>query len=208
MKARLAFRVAALAAATLLGASCASRPAPPPPEAGAPPPAPAGAERAHAADPAADLSSMMSGTWQGVTPGNDLSVSIEPVVIRNLNHPYDLFLQIRGRFENDNVAQQGYLHVYNQGSSVGLGYIPHFDPTVSGLSSRAARFSASEVNAACSLYVRPSGDGYAGDTRGGVTCAFAIRGAIGPWMLRVEPGTLAVQNERTGETLRFRKTGS
>jgi hypothetical protein len=150
---------------------------------------------------------MMSGTWRGVTPGNDLSVSIEPVVIRSLNHPYDLFLQVRGRFENDNVSQQGYLHVFNQGSSILLGYIPHFDPTVSGLSSRAARFTASEANAACSIYLRLSGDGYAGDTEGGPTCAFAIRGAIGRWMLRVEPGTIMVQNDRTGETLRFRKTG-
>lgn len=204
MTSSLTFRLAVVASAGVLGASCASHPAPPA-ETGVPPPAAAGSVRA--GDPAAQLSSMMSGTWRGVTPGNDLTVSIEPVVIRNLNHPYDLFLEVRGRFESDNVSQQGYLHVSNQGSSILLGYIPHFDPTVSSLSTRAGRFTASEVNAACSLYLKPSGDGYAGDTEEGPTCAFAIRGAIGRWTLRVEPGTITVQNDRTGETLRFRRTG-
>lgn len=187
----------------LLFVSCVHNPAPPPPDRPAPPPS---AER-RAGDAAADFSSMLSGTWQGVTPGNELVVRIEPVVIRNLNHPYDLFAEIRGRFENDNVAQEGYLHVITQGQGVLLGYIPHFDPTISSFSSRATRFTASEAAAACSLYLRPSGDGWAGDAEGGPTCAFAIRGAIGKWMLRVEPGTLTVQNEGTGETLRFRKAG-
>lgn len=206
MKFSLMFRLAALAAAGVLGASCASRSGSPPAETGYA--ASAAAQRVHTGDTAAEVSSMMSGAWHGVTPGNDLNLWIEPVTIRNLGHPYDLFLEVRGRYEKDNVSQQGYLHVSIQGSSVLLGYIPHFDPTITSTSPRAGRFTSSEAGAACSLYLKPNGDGYAGDTEGGPTCAFAIRGAAGRWMLRVEPGTIAIQNEQSGETLRFRRTGS
>ncbi len=180
-------------------AACTSNPAPPPG-------APAAPERTRPpADPVAHLSAILSGRFQGVTPGNDLQIWIEPVVLRTLSHPYDLFLQVRGRFEGDNVAQEGYMHLANQGRDVYVGYIPHFDPTISPLSPRAGRFTASEANAACSLYFTPRGDGYEGETQGLSSCAFAVRGATGKWLVRAEPGTLTLRNEQSGETLRFRR---
>lgn len=185
----------------VFAAACtASNPAPPPP-----PGAPAPERRRSVADPVADLAGMLSGRFQGATPGNGLQLWIEPVVLRTLSHPYDLFLQVRGRFEDVNVAQEGYIHLANQGRDVYLGYIPHFDPTISPLSPGAARFTSSELNAACSLYLTPRGDGYEGETQGLSSCAFAIHGATGKWWLRVEPGMITVRNVQSGETLRFRR---
>ena len=156
-------------------------------------------------DPAADLAGMLSGRFEGTTPGNKLILNIQSVVIRSLEHPYDLFLEVSGRFEDTNVHQDGYLHLANQGSQVAVGYIPHFNPAVSALSPGAGRFTASEVNAACGVYFQPQGDGYMAETVGSTTCAFAIRGAIGKWEIRVEPGTITLRNEQTGETLRFKR---
>lgn len=152
----------------------------------------------------ADLASMLGGRYEGVTPGNKLHLNVTGVAFHSLSHPFDLFLEVSGQFDDTNIREQGFLHLSNQGRGVYVGYIPHFDPTVSGLSPRAARFTASEANAACSLYLEPQGDGFFGDTQG-TTCALAIRGALGKWSLRVEPGGLVVRSESSGETLRFRR---
>ncbi len=158
-------------------------------------------------NPVADFAGMFSGHYDGVTPGNELRLNIQPVGFQSLSHPYDMFIEISGRFDGDNVRQQGFLHLESQGRGVSVGYIPHFDPTVSAMSPRASRFSASEANAACQLFVEPQGDGFVGDNQG-QSCAFAIHGAVGRWTLRVEPGALVVRSEASGETLRFRRTSS
>ncbi|MEO8429955.1 MAG: hypothetical protein ABI592_00490 [Acidobacteriota bacterium] len=192
----------AIAASALL-AACTTNPAPPPSGAGDSGAPPARSER-RGSNPVADFASMMVGRFEGVTPGNRLNLIVNSAGFHSLRHPYDLFLEVSGQFDDDNVRQQGFIHLETQGRGVYMGYIPHFDPTVSALSPRATRFSSSEANAACALYLEPEGDGFAGETQG-TTCAFAIRGAIGSWTLRVEPGTLVVQSKTSGETLRFRR---
>lgn len=169
-------------------------------------PAPGGGERS-SQNPQADLAAMLSGRFAGITPGNGLTLNIQNVPIRSLSHPYDLFLEVSGKYQDSNVHQDGYLHLSPQGRNVFVGYIPHFDPSVSPLSPDAARFSATESQAACSLSFEPSGDGYVGEAGESNTCAFAMRGAVGKWEIRVEPGSVAVRNEISGETLRFRRDG-
>lgn len=208
---RMTFSVS-LALAALFAACTTSNPAPPPSGsayASAPPPsgAPSGASERRSGDPTATFAEMLGGRYEGVTPGNNLRLSVQTVGFHSLSHPYDMFVEISGQFDNDNVRQQGFLHLEAQGRGVYVGYIPHFDPTVSALSPRASRFSANEANAACSLYMLPQGDGFVGENQG-TTCAFAIRGAVGRWSLQVEPGGLVVRSESSGETLRFRRTTS
>jgi hypothetical protein len=164
-------------------------------------------EARRSSNPAADLAAMLSGRFEGASPGNKLTLNIQSVGIRSLEHPYDLFLEVRGKYQDDNVHQEGYLHLHNQGRDVAVGYIPHFDPTVSALSPGAARFTSSEINAACSVYFKPVGDGFVADTAGSTTCAFALRGAVGKWEIRAEPGTIVVRNVESGETLRFKRVG-
>lgn len=196
----IAIGLAALVACTT------ANPAPPPSGTMPASPPPAAPERRRG-DPVAEFAAMLGGRWEGVTPGNNLRLNIETVAFHSLAHPYDMFLEISGQFDGTNVRQQGFLHLESQGRGVYVGYIPHFDPAVGALSPGVGRFSASEANAACSLYIQPRGDGFFGDNQG-PTCAFAIHGAIGRWSLEVQPGMLVVRSETSGETLRFRRLGS
>jgi hypothetical protein len=150
-----------------------------------------------------DLSLMLSGKWEGATPGNNLRLDITSATT-DPEHPYDLFLTVTGRFQDTNLRQQGLIRLESQGRSVYFGYIPHFDPTITALSPNASRFTAEEANAACGFHMKPEGDGFVGDTVGS-SCARAIRGAVGKWIVQIEPGSIRVQNAKSGETLRFKK---
>ena len=167
----------------------------------------ASAALAQGSDPPVYLvSSMLSGTYEGITPGNHLTLSFSPVTLEPAR-PFDLFLSVTGRFENDNVVQQGVIRLETQGRDVYWTYIPHFNPAVTALSADAGRFTERELSSACSFVVNSKGDGFAGDTLGNATCAMAMRGAVGKWRVELEPGSIRVHNVDSGETLRFRKTG-
>ena len=151
-----------------------------------------------------ELSQMLSGTWQGSTPGNDLRLTIRSATT-DPSHLYDLYLQASGRYQSTNVRQQGLIRLESQGRGVYFGYIPHFDPGTSSLSVNVSRFTEAEANAACGLVMDPRGDGFAGETVGS-TCVRAIRGAVGKWTIEVEPGSIRIRDVKSGETLRFKKT--
>lgn len=150
-----------------------------------------------------DLSSILSGTFEGVTPGNELRLVIRSVTT-DPSHPYDLFLSVSGKFQDTSVRQQGLIRLEPQGKSVYFGYIPRFDATVTALSPDAARFSEREANAACGFHLKREGDGFTGETTGS-SCAIAMRGATGKWSIQVEPGAIRLQNTKTQETLRFKR---
>ncbi|HEY3203195.1 MAG TPA: hypothetical protein VGL03_05995 [Thermoanaerobaculia bacterium] len=153
-----------------------------------------------------DIAAVLSGTFEGSTPGNHLTLDLRPVSI-DPAHPHDLFLQVTGKFENDNIRQQGVVRLEQQGQDIYFTYIPHFNPAVTALSNDAGRFTESELSSACSFVLKPRGDGFFGDTLGSATCARAMRGAIGKWTVELEPGNLRVRNTDSGETLRFRQVG-
>jgi len=153
------------------------------------------------------VSSQLSGTFEGITPGNHLTLNLSPVTLEPAR-PYDLFLSVTGMFEKDNVVQQGVIRLETQGRDVYFTYIPHFSPQVTALSADAGRFTERELSSACSFVMNPRGDGFSGETLGVTTCALAMRGAIGKWTLDIEPGSIRVRNNESGETLRFRKAGA
>lgn len=152
-----------------------------------------------------EISSMLSGTFEGSTPGNHLRLNLSSVTLEPAR-PYDLFLSVTGTFEKDNINQRGVIRLETQGADIYFTYIPHFNPLVTVLSNDAGRFTERELSSACSFVLKPRGDGFAGDTLGAATCALAMRGAIGKWSLEIEPGTLRVRNVDSGETLRWKKT--
>ncbi len=154
-------------------------------------------------NPEIELSKQLSGIFRGSTPGNDLSLTIRSVTT-DPSHLYDLYLQVSGKYQGTNIRQQGLIRIESQGKSAYVGYIPHFDPTVSSMSANAARFSDEEANAACGVVMDPKGDGFEAETVGS-TCARAIRGALGKWTIQVEPGSLRIRDTKTGETLRFKR---
>ena len=153
-----------------------------------------------------DIAAILSGTFDGSTPGNHLRLDIRNLAI-DPEHPYDYFVAITGQFEKDNVRQQGVIRLERQGKDIYFTYIPHFNPQVTALSADAGVFTERELSAACSFVMNPRGDGFYGDTLGTTSCALAMRGAVGKWEVEVEPGTIRVRNTDSGETLRFRKAG-
>ena len=153
-----------------------------------------------------DIASILSGTFEGSTPGNHLRLDLRPLAI-DPQQPYDLFLQVTGQFEKDNVHQQGVIRLERQGSDIYFTYIPHFDPATTAMSSDAGRFTERELTSACSFVVKPKGDGFAGETLGSTTCALAMRGALGKWSVELEPGGIRLRNTVSGETLRFKQVG-
>jgi hypothetical protein len=153
-----------------------------------------------------DIASILSGTFEGSTPGNRLRLDTRSVTI-DPGHPFDLFLQVSGQFQKDSVRQQGVIRLEAQGQDIYFTYIPHFNPAITALSSDVGRFTERELNSACSFTLKPKGDGFVGDTLGSTTCALAMRGAIGKWSLEIEPGNLRLRNLDSGETLRFRQVG-
>ena len=153
-----------------------------------------------------DIASILSGTFEGSTPGNHLRLDLRPLAI-DPEHPYDLFLQVTGQFEKDNVHQQGVIRLERQGNDIYFTYIPHFDSATTALSSNAGRFTERELTSACSFVVKPRGDGFAGDTLGSTACALAMRGALGKWSVELEPGGIRLRNTTSGETLRFKQVG-
>jgi len=154
-------------------------------------------------NPVFEVATILSGTFKGSTPGNELRLDLRPV-ITDREHLYDLFLECTGKYQGVNVRRQGLVRLEAQGATVYLGYIPHFDATVSVLSPEATRFSESEANAACGLTLLPRGDGFAGETPGS-TCATALRGVIGKWTIELEPGSIRLRDVKSGETMRFKR---
>jgi hypothetical protein len=151
--------------------------------------------------PVFGVASILSGTFKGTTPGNELRLDLRSVTTDS-DHPYDMFLECAGKYQGVNVRRQGLIRLESQGGKVYLGYIPHFDATVSSLSPEVTRFTESEANAACGLTLVPRGDGFMGETPGS-TCAAAMRGALGKWTIEIEPGSIRLREVKSGETLRF-----
>lgn len=162
-----------------------------------------GGRASAAQSPAYDLSAILSGTFEGSTPGNKLRLTLRNVTT-DPSHPYDLFVQVTGSYQGGTVRQQGVLRLEATGRDVSLSYIPHFDPTVTALSGDATRFSDQEASAACGINMKPRGDGFAGETLGS-SCAIAIHGAISKWTIETEPGSIRLRDAKTGETLRFQR---
>lgn len=156
-------------------------------------------------DQALETAKILSGTFRGSTPGNELRLDLRPI-LTDASHPSDLFLEVTGKYQGETVRRQGVLRFETQGKSVYVGYVPHFDPTVTASSADVARFTDSEANAACGFTLARRGDGYAGETSG-ASCAFALRSNIGKWSVEIEPASIRLRDVRTGETLRFRQEG-
>ena len=152
-----------------------------------------------------EIASMLQGRFEGSTPGNNLVLSMSTITI-DPAHPWDVFVQVTGRFEKDIVRQQGVIRLESQGEDIYFTYIPHFDPAVTVLSNDVGSFTERELTSACSFIMKPAGDGFAGETLGITACALSMRGAIGKWSVELEPGGIRLRSVQTGETLRFTQT--
>jgi len=150
-----------------------------------------------------EITAILSNTFEGSTPGNELRLDLRPVPT-DPEHVHDLFLSVTGKYQGQIVRRQGLLRFEPHGKDVYLGYIPHFDATVTWTSPKVAVFTDEEAGAACGFNLVPRGDGFAGETSG-ASCAFALRGAAGKWSVEMEPGSIRLRSVESGETLRFKR---
>jgi hypothetical protein len=155
-----------------------------------------------------DIGPMLTGTFQGSTPGNNLTAITTGTLSPTNGSIFNLTMRVTGTYMDSGVREQGVIHLENQGRTVSLQYIPHFDPAVGMITSDALQFTPRELESACNFDVKPRGDGYVGETVGTTTCARAIRGAVGKWSFEVEPGSIRIRSSDTGETLRFKRVSS
>jgi hypothetical protein len=151
------------------------------------------------------LAAILSGNWQGSTPGNNLQLRATSLTT-DPSHPYDLFIEVAGKYQEDNIRLQGVMRFDIEGRDVLVTYVPHFDPSVTALSQNATVFTDREATAACGCNFKQRGDGFIGETLGS-SCAVAIRGANSKWTVEAEPGSLRLRESTTGETLRFKRVG-
>ena len=168
--------------------------------------APNAEPRRAAANPAVDLGSMLTGTFEGSTPGNNLTAVLLGTLSQSTGTEFNTSMRVTGKYNESPIRQQGVIHLESRGQTVYLQYIPHFDPTVGTLTTDMLRFTPRELESACNFDMKPRGDGYVGETIGTTTCARAIQGAIGKWTFEVEPGSIRIRNSGTGETMRFKRT--
>jgi len=155
-----------------------------------------------------EIGPMLTGTFQGTTPGNNLSAVIVGNSSPNVGSVYNLSMRVTGTYRDGGVREQGVIRLENQGRTVSLQYIPHFDPAAGTLTTDALRFTPRELESACNFDVKARGDGYFGETVGSTSCARAIHGAVGKWSFEVEPGSIRIRNSESGETLRFKRTST
>jgi hypothetical protein len=153
---------------------------------------------------AGELAEMLAGTFQGSTPGNDLSLIVTSVMSPASPSQFDLPIRVSGKYGDSGARLQGVIHLENQGKGVLLQYTPHFDPVVGGFSAEL-QFTPQELAATCNFDVNVRGDGFFGQTIGSTTCVRAIRGAVGTWTFEVETGSIRIRNSGSGETLRFKR---
>jgi hypothetical protein len=65
--------------------------------------------------PVASIAAILSGTFQGSTPGNELRLDLRSVPT-DAEHPYDLFLEVSGKYQGQSVRRQGLLRLETQGA--------------------------------------------------------------------------------------------
>jgi hypothetical protein len=157
------------------------------------------------AQPVTRVSSILSGTWQGDTPGNGLMLRVTgvgraPTAVRDR-----LYVSVLGKYQGVNVQQQGILHLESQGTGAFATYLPLSNPARTPVSPNVRRDLWFNPSANCQVDFLPLSDGYGGDTISSAQCAQAIRGAAGRWSVQLDSGRLMLRNVHTGATLLFRK---
>lgn len=162
-----------------------------------------GAERSGKVSSVLDLASMLSGNWQ--EEGSDLRLEISSTGSALNGGTYELFASASGQANGRAVSERAVIALEWEGDDAEVSVVPRFDRTVTMLSD-VTQPSAAEINAACTLTMVPTRDGYSAETRGGETCLRAVQGAIGRWNIEVTRDTLRLFGSGD-QQLVFRRAG-
>ena len=159
---------------------------------------------ARGSGPASDVASLLNGTYQLQEGNNNLRLDVSST--SGVGSRYDLLATASGTYEGRNVSEQSVLRIQTEGPDVLVNIIPQFGEPVTQVSPDVDQFSQREIQAACTLYLRPYDEGWAGAAPGTGSCVQAITGATGAWQMEIQPGLIRFSDPRSNRTLEFRET--
>jgi hypothetical protein len=159
---------------------------------------------AAAQGPAAEVAAMISGTHQLRHDNSDVRLQISS--ISGGGSMVNLLVTASGTYEDRDIRRQGVIQLASEGPDVRVTVVPHFAP-VTETSPDVNRFSETELQAACNVYLTRDEGKWVGTTQGPGICVQAVTGAAGQWQVEVLPGALRFVDVGTKQALVFRKTG-
>jgi hypothetical protein len=152
-----------------------------------------------ASGPASSVASLLSGTYR--LKDDDTDVQLQLASIGGTGSTVDILATASGTDKGKDVHLQAVLRLASEGPDVETTVIPRSTP-VTESSPDVTRFSETELQAACTLYLKPRGNGWAGETQGTATC---VTGAAGKWQVDINPGSIRFTNPETKQVVVFHK---
>ncbi len=155
---------------------------------------------------APEVASMLTGTYQLKSDTTDLKLQV--MSSGGTDRSGNLQATLSGRFQGQEVNQQGVIHLDNQGDQVLMTLTPRLTQGPEALAKPSGQVSSTEMRAACTLNLGPSGSGWVGTTQDPGDCVKALplkTREVGQWQLRVLPDKLRVTDATSKETLVFQK---
>lgn len=154
--------------------------------------------------PASDVASLLNGTYRLQEGDSNLRLDISST--SGVGSRYELLATASGTYEGRSVSEQSTLQIQTEGPDVLMNIIPRFGEPVTQVSPDVGELSQREIQGACTLYLRPYDEGWAGAAPGTGACVQAITGATGQWQMQIEPGVIRFSDPRSNRTLVFRET--
>lgn len=154
---------------------------------------------------APDVTLMLAGTYRLQRDDADLQLQITSN--GGTGRSGTLRATLSGRFQGRTLNHQGILHVDNQGRQVLLTVTPQFPEGPESTAKSPNQLSATEIRAACAIYLNPAGEGWTGTTQDPGNCvkALALNQEVGQWQLRLLPNELRVVDATSKQELVFQK---
>ncbi|HEX6901053.1 MAG TPA: hypothetical protein VF789_15120 [Thermoanaerobaculia bacterium] len=153
--------------------------------------------------PASDVASLLNGTYRLQEGNSDLRLDISST--SGVGSSFSLLATASGRLDGRSVSEQSTIRLETEGPDVMMTIIPRFGEPVTQLSPDAEQISQGEIQSACTLFLTPYDEGWAGRPPGTGTCARAIAGATGQWQVEILPKTIRFSDPKTQRTLVFQE---
>ena len=155
--------------------------------------------------PASDVASLLNGTYRLQEGDSDLRLDISST--SGVGSSFSLLATAAGKLDGRSVNEQSTIRLQTEGPDVMMTLIPRFGEPVTQLSPDVDEPSPGEIQGACTLYLQPSDEGWAGAPPGRGTCVQAIAGATGQWQVEIQPGLIRFSDPKTQRALVFREEG-
>lgn len=158
---------------------------------------------ARGSGPASDVASLLNGTYRLQEGDSDLQLDISST--SGVGSSFSLLATASGKLDGRSVSEQSTIRLETEGPDVMMTIIPKFGEPVTQISPDVEATSPREIQAACTLYLTPYDEGWAGRPPGTGTCVQAIAGATGQWQVEIQPGVIRFSDPKTQRALVFRE---